>query len=313
MGQKWTPKGKHCYLTGASQGLGLCAALQLVKDGANVSIVARDQGKLDVALKKMEAARVSPSQKLAAYSHDISTAAGAQAALEAVCTPFAGQAPDAVFLCAGNARPLYFVEAKEEDFKSQIGTLYFTALWSAWAVAKLMVCQKVKGKIVFVSSTLGLMSFVGYAPYAPMKFAIRGLADTLRSEFQLYGISVHIYFPAGMFTPGYEEENKVKPAITKKIEEQDKACQPEEAAAVLIKGVKNGTYSIAGDFNTMVFRATTQSSSPFGNIFVKFAFEVIGWFGVPIWRWGVDADVRKYAPEHEAYLKQKGFFENEGK
>lgn len=31
-----------------------------------------------------------------------------------------------------------------------------------------------KGKIVLVSSTLGLMGLVGYGEYSPMKFAIRG-------------------------------------------------------------------------------------------------------------------------------------------
>ncbi len=37
-----------------------------------------------------------------------------------------------------------------------------------------MVRQGTKGKIVFVCSVLGLMSFVGYTPYTPGKFAIRG-------------------------------------------------------------------------------------------------------------------------------------------
>ncbi|KZT62215.1 oxidoreductase [Calocera cornea HHB12733] len=309
MGQKWSPKGKHCYVTGASQGLGLCTALQLVREGASVSVVARDRAKLEAALTQLETNRISPSQKLTIYSYDLSTAAGAQQALQAACELFGGQAPDAVFLCAGASRPVFFVEATEDDFKGQIETIYYTALWSSWAAAKLMARQKVHGKIVLVSSTLGLMSFVGYSAYAPMKFALRGLADTLYSELLLYGIGVHIFFPCGMFTPGFEEENKTKPGITKKIEEEDHPMQPDVAAAVLLKGVKNGTYSIAADFNTKVFRATTQSSSPYGNLAVKFIFEVIGWFGVAAWRRGVDNSIRKYASEHDAYLKQKGFFD----
>ena len=40
--------------------------------------------------------------------------------------------------------------------------------------SKRMVKEGVKGKIVFVASVLGLMSFVGYTPYTPGKFAIRG-------------------------------------------------------------------------------------------------------------------------------------------
>ncbi len=42
------------------------------------------------------------------------------------------------------------------------------------AVSKKMVKQKKKGKITFVSSTLGYMSIVGYASYSPAKHALRG-------------------------------------------------------------------------------------------------------------------------------------------
>jgi hypothetical protein len=45
---------QHCYVTGGSSGLGLALALLLTKRGADVSIVARDQVKLDNALEEME-------------------------------------------------------------------------------------------------------------------------------------------------------------------------------------------------------------------------------------------------------------------
>lgn len=41
-------------MTGGSQGLGLETARLLVKEGNHVSIVARDQGKLDAALRQLE-------------------------------------------------------------------------------------------------------------------------------------------------------------------------------------------------------------------------------------------------------------------
>jgi 3-dehydrosphinganine reductase len=40
------------------------------------------------------------------------------------------------------------------------------------------------GRIVIVSSAMALMGFTGYASYCPTKFALRGLADTLRNEVQ---------------------------------------------------------------------------------------------------------------------------------
>jgi 3-dehydrosphinganine reductase len=99
-----------------------------------------------------------------------------------------------------------------------------------------MVKQKRPGRLALVSSTVGYMSFLGWASYAPGKQALRGswafplpvgptdgimagLADTLQSELMLYpGISVHIYFPGSILTPGFEEEQKSKPQITKEID-----------------------------------------------------------------------------------------------
>lgn len=104
------------------------------------------------------------------------------------------------------------------------------------AASKEMIRTRKKGKICFVSSTLGYMSMIGYASYSPAKHALRGLADTLRSELQLYNIDVHIFFPCTMFTPGYEEENKTKPKITLKIEESDSGLTAEQAARSMLTG-----------------------------------------------------------------------------
>lgn len=120
-----------------------------------------------------------------------------------------------------------------------------------------MVRTQTQGKIVFVGSILSYMSFIGYSSYAPGKYALRGasenhsqlqerradrftplpgLAETLRSELQLYDISVQMYFPATIYSPGYEEEMITKPKITKKLEETDGGQTPEQCAQALLAG-----------------------------------------------------------------------------
>jgi 3-dehydrosphinganine reductase len=103
----------------------------------------------------------------------------------------------------------------------------------------MMVRQQRGGKIVFVSSTLGYMSIPGYSSYSPAKHALRGLTDTLRPELLLYGIDVHCFFPPTMYTPGYDEENKSKPALTLDIEKDDTGLTAEQAAEGLLKGAYN--------------------------------------------------------------------------
>ncbi|PPQ97052.1 hypothetical protein CVT26_001275 [Gymnopilus dilepis] len=307
--KKWNPDGKHVYVTGGSSGLGLSLALLLAEKGAHISIVARNQEKLDAALGLIEQKRVSPSQIFKAYSHPLDSGSAATEALELVCAAHGGEAPDAVFSCAGSSRPLFFVEMEEKDLLDGMTNGYWVQAWTAWAAAKKMVRQQKKGaKIVLVSSTLGLMTFLGYASYSPPKHALRGLADTLQSEMMLYGIDVHIYFPATMYTPGYDEEEKSKPAITKKIESTDEGQTPEKAAQVLYKGVVNGHAHITGDLITDLFSASTRGAVKRRNWLLEGLYDFVAYIAVPVWRSDVDKQVLAHREEHQQYLSNKGFF-----
>ena len=81
------------------------------------------------------------------------------------------------------------------------------------------------------------MSFLGYSSYTPGKHALKGLAETLRSEGLLYDIDVHIFFAPAMDSPGLAEETRIKPVLTRKFEEDDKILSCEEAAKSLLGGL----------------------------------------------------------------------------
>ena len=110
-----------------------------------------------------------------------------------------------------------------------------------------------KRKIVFTASLLSFTVIPGYAAYSPAKAAIRMLADTLREEFLLYDIDVHCSFPVNVLSPGFEEEEKTKPEITKKIEGTAGADTPEVAARKIIDRLERGHKHITYEFlGTMV-------------------------------------------------------------
>ncbi|PSR73882.1 hypothetical protein PHLCEN_2v10302 [Hermanssonia centrifuga] len=310
--KKWDPRGKHCYVTGGSAGLGLGLAVLLAKRGAHVSIVARNQERLDKAMLELEAARQSPDQIIKAYSYSVDQAKEAEAALEAVCGAHGGRSPDALFLCAGKSRPGFFVEQTEESMQMCMQETYWAQAWSALAASKRMVRDGVKGKIVFVASVLGYFSIVGYSPYSPGKFAIRGLAEALQSEFVLYDIGIHICFPGTILSPGYVEENKVKPKITLKIEESDTGLNPEVIAGHLLRGVEKGQFHITYDFIGNVFRASTRGSSPGNNSLLDQVYSMIGAIALPIWRKDVDKQVRAHADEHHQHLASQGLLVSSG-
>jgi 3-dehydrosphinganine reductase len=307
--KKWDPKGKHVYITGGSQGLGLALAKLLAKKGANISIVARTQSKLDAALKELETLRASDKQSFQAFSHDLASASSSAAALVAATAGHANEFPDAVFCCAGASKPMYFVEMEEGDVERGMRDGYWVQAWTAWAAAKEMAKRGKKGKIVLVSSTLGLISFVGWTSYSPAKHALRGLAEALRSELLFYGISTHIYFPATMYTEGFDEENKTKPSITREIEAKDKGLTAEQAAEFFFKGIERGDFQITSDPITSMFRASTRGLAPRSNWAVDILMDVAAWVVVPLWRREVDNLVIAQREEHAAYLQTKGFFE----
>lgn len=117
---------------------------------------------------------------------------------------------------------------------------------------------------------------IGYSTYAPAKHALRGLADTLRSELALYNVSVHIFFPGNMLSPGFENENKTKPKITLKIEEDDTGIRCEDAAKGMLAGVRRGDAHVTIDFNNSLFRASMRGASPYNNVIWDSILSCIG-------------------------------------
>ncbi|KAF7330271.1 3-ketodihydrosphingosine reductase TSC10 [Mycena venus] len=97
------------------------------------------------------------------------------------------------------------------------------------------------------------------ASYSPAKHALRGLADTLQSEFMLYdNLDVRIFFPPAMFTPGFDQENTTKPRIVREIESTDDGVTPEAAARALL----HGHMHITADMITTLFRASMRWVTP---------------------------------------------------
>lgn len=63
-----------------------------------------------------------------------------------------------------------------------------------------------------------------------------GLAEALQAEFLMYDIDIHIVFPGTILSPGLDEENKIKPKITLKLEESDASTQPDKIAEYMLSG-----------------------------------------------------------------------------
>ncbi|CAI5701140.1 hypothetical protein KXD40_004280 [Peronospora effusa] len=258
-------KGKHVFITGGSSGLGLALAKKYARQGAKVSIVARGLDKLEESKKEIEGSRKNTDADVFIQSCDVSDFASVQKAVDAA-NEFHGRATDHVVCSAGFAAPGYFLDQDVSLFKKSMDVNYFGTLHTIKAALPAMVEHSEErgqdGHIVLVSSGLGLISWIGYAQYAASKYALRGLAESLRNELKLYGIRVSIFYPGNIDTPGYVEENRTKPPETKTIEGVSELVHPDKVAQSLINGVSDGQFSITNDPMIFILRVLANGVAP---------------------------------------------------
>src|SRR5581483_7564878 len=104
--------------------------------------------------------------------------------------------------------------------------------------------QRRSGHIALVSSGAGIVGIFGYSAYSPAKFALRGLAEVLRSELTRDGIGISIVYPPDTDTPQLAAENLIKPVETKAIAAGAKTWRPEDVARCIMNGVDRRRFVI---------------------------------------------------------------------
>lgn len=233
-------RGQHAIVTGGSSGIGKATAIELARAGANVSIIARNQEKLDLARRQILAA-VSPSQQVRVYSADVTHAQKVDRAMAAAIDELGP--PELLLTAAGVAAADYFLNLPLPVFENTMATNYFGTLYAIRSAVPYMTARG-EGHIVLVSSGAGLMGLFGYTAYSPSKFAVRGLAEALRCELKPHGIKVSVVYPPDTRTPQLEQENLTKPPETKAITKTARVWTAEQVAKKIVSGVRRNSFSI---------------------------------------------------------------------
>ena len=232
---------KHAIITGGSSGIGKATAILLAKQGASITIIARNRNKLEKAKVEIEAARVSSEQKIICISASVEITAQIQQAITQAVEK--NGIPDLLITSAGIAHPGYFQELSLQVFEETMRINYFGTLYAIKSVLPLMI-EKQQGHIVIISSGAGLIGIYGYTPYSPSKFALRGLAESLRGEIKPEGINISIVYPPDTDTPQLAAENLTKPPETKVITGSAKTWNAEGVAKVILTGIKRKDFAI---------------------------------------------------------------------
>ncbi|MEM1245180.1 MAG: 3-oxoacyl-[acyl-carrier-protein] reductase [Acidobacteriota bacterium] len=206
-------EGRTALVTGASQGIGAEIARALAARGAAVLVAARSADKLAALADEIQ----STGGRAHALSLDLADAEGIAAAIKAL--PEDWSAVDVLVNNAGITADGLFLRMKLEQWQSVLDT----NLTGTFALTKEIVKGMIRrryGRIVQISSVVGLMGNPGQTNYAASKAGLIGFSKSLAREIGGRGVTVNVV------APGY-----IETAMTEQI--TDKAREELVSAIVL--------------------------------------------------------------------------------
>jgi len=182
-------KGKCAIITGASRGLGKAIALKLASLGVNIVLNYRSSEKeaIDVEneIKEM-------GVEVLSVKADISKLQEVENLVSVAKERFGNI--DIMVNNAGITKDTLILRMKEEDFDSVIDVNLKGVFNCLKSITPIMVKQK-HGKIISISSVVGIAGNAGQVNYAASKAGIIGMTKSLAKEVGSRGITVNAVAP----------------------------------------------------------------------------------------------------------------------
>ncbi|MBI3002780.1 MAG: 3-oxoacyl-[acyl-carrier-protein] reductase [candidate division NC10 bacterium] len=196
--------GRAGIVTGASRGIGYAVAERLAGAGAGLLLCARD----GAAVERAAATLAQGGAKVVATAADVGRPADAERLVEGCLTQFGRL--DILVNNAGIARDALLLRMKPEDWDAVLAVNLTGAFHCTRAALRAMVKQRA-GRIINVTSVVGVMGNAGQANYVAAKAGLIGLTKAAAREVASRGITVNAVAPGFIET----EMTAALPAATR--------------------------------------------------------------------------------------------------
>jgi 3-oxoacyl-[acyl-carrier protein] reductase len=182
--------GQVAVVTGGSRGIGLGIAKELAAAGAHVAVVARDEGRAQDAAAGLE------GDQHRGYGADVADADAVADLVKRVEQEMGSL--DVLVNNAGITRDNLLIRLRDDDWNEVLDTNLRGAFNTIRAASRGMMKRK-HGRIINISSVVGVTGNKGQTNYAASKAGLIGLTKSVAKELASRGIL------ANAVAPGYIE------------------------------------------------------------------------------------------------------------
>jgi len=195
---KFDLNGKIAIVTGASQGIGETIAAEMAKSGANVFCLARNKNALDSTINKI----ISNGDKASAYSCDISDNEQFNNIVTDIFKEYGSI--DILVNNAGITNDTLLMRMSDDQWDSVLNINLKGSFTCTRSVIKYMMKKK-SGRIINITSIVGLTGNAGQANYAASKAGLIGMTKSIAKEVASRGITANCVAPGWIETAMTEQ------------------------------------------------------------------------------------------------------------
>lgn len=234
-----SPANKIVVITGGSSGIGYATADKLLSMDAKICLIARDENKLKQAAENLK--KKYPNGTIQYYICDVTNFEQVKSVVQNIVDINKGI--DWVINNAGIGEPGRFESQTVETMRHVMDTNYWGPAYVTLAALPFLKNSS-SAAIAYVSSVAGYVGLFGYTHYVPSKFAMTGLAECLRMEFNDYKIPVTVIYPPDTHTPMYEKEQQHTLPECKALSANAKVVEPDFVAEKFVDGIMKGRFEV---------------------------------------------------------------------